>query len=81
MLIDKKKISGILQEIVNKSYKRYMIVGIGVNLIKNPNIKGYATSKLSDYVKKTISKKNIELEIKKIFENNLNKFNKIKKKR
>ncbi len=81
LLIDKKKISGILQEIVNKSYKRYMIVGIGVNLIKNPNIKGYATSKLSDYVKKTISKKNIELELKKIFENNLKKFNKVKKKR
>ena len=38
LLIDKKKICGILQETLFKRNKKYLIVGIGINLIKNPNI-------------------------------------------
>ncbi len=52
LLINKKKISGILQEIVNKDKKKYMVVGIGINLIKNPNIKDYPTTNLSEISKK-----------------------------
>ena len=39
LLINKKKISGILQEIIKKDEERYMIVGIGINLINNPSLK------------------------------------------
>ena len=39
LLINKKKICGILQEKISKLNKRYLVVGIGINLIKNPKLK------------------------------------------
>ena len=74
LLIDKKKICGILQETLTKLNKKYLIVGIGINLIKSPYIKNYPTINLLDLTKKKISKSKIENEIKKIFEFNLGKF-------
>ena len=71
LLIQKKKICGILQEKVNKLNHTYLIVGIGVNLIKSPSLKNYPTTHLRELVNKDISKKKFELELKKIFENNL----------
>ena len=37
ILINKKKICGILQENIQKKEVNYLIVGVGLNLIKNPN--------------------------------------------
>ena len=71
LLIQKKKICGILQEKVNKLNHTYLIVGIGVNLIKSPFLRNYQTTHLRELVNKDISKKKFELELKKIFENNL----------
>ena len=46
LLINKKKFCGILQEIkFNKNFK-FIIVGIGINLIKNPEIKNYPTTNI-----------------------------------
>ena len=78
LLIQKKKICGILQEKVNKFNNTYLIVGIGINLIKSPFIENYPTTHLSKLVNKDISKKKFEIELKNIFENNLKRF--IKKK-
>ena len=39
LLIRGKKICGILQERINKLNKKFLIVGIGINLVKNPVIK------------------------------------------
>ena len=36
LLINEKKICGILQETVTKLNKKYLIVGIGINLIRSP---------------------------------------------
>ena len=72
LLINKKKICGILQENVSKLNKRYLIVGIGINLIKNPNLTNYPTTNLSKLLKKKVSKNKIEKQIKKIFEIKLN---------
>ena len=72
LIIQKKKICGILQEKINKFNKNYLVVGIGINLIKNPYIKDYPTTNLKKLMNKDISKKKIEVELKKIFENNLN---------
>ena len=74
MLVDNKKICGILQETLNKSGKKYLIVGVGINLVNSPNIDGYPTTNLFELLNKKVSKKKIENEIKKIFEFNLNKF-------
>ena len=68
LLIDKKKICGILQETLSKFNKRYLIVGIGINLIKSPNIKNYPTTNLHELLNKTVSKNKIENELKKAFE-------------
>ena len=68
LLINKKKICGILQEKISKLNKRYLIVGIGINLIKNPNLKNYPTTNLSELLNRKISKNKIEKQIKKIFE-------------
>ena len=73
LLINKKKICGILQEKISKVNKRYLIVGIGINLIKNPNLKNYPTTNLSELLNKKVSKNKIEKQIKKIFEAKLTK--------
>ena len=74
LLINKKKICGILQETLTKFDKRYLVVGIGINLIKNPFIENYPTDNLFNLTNKKLSKKKIEKEIKKIFELKLGNF-------
>ena len=74
LLVDRKKICGILQETLIKRKKKFLIVGIGINLIKSPKLKNYPTISLYSLINKKISKKKIENEIKKIFELKLSKF-------
>ena len=57
LLIEKKKICGILQEKVKKFDQNFLIVGIGLNLVKNPIIKNYKTTNLFELIKKKIPKK------------------------
>ena len=73
LLIDKKKISGILQEIISISDKSFLIIGIGINLIKSPKIKNYPTTNLYELTDKLINKKNFEKDLKEAFEKNLSK--------
>ena len=73
LLIKKKKICGILQETLIKLDKKYLIVGVGVNLIKNPYIKNYPTTNLKELLNKKVSKIKIENQLKKIFELRLTK--------
>ena len=73
LLINRKKICGILQETLIKLDKKFLIVGIGINLIKSPYIRNYPTTYLSEIVNKNIKKKEIENKLKKIFEMKLKK--------
>ena len=73
LLINKKKICGILQETLIKLDKKYLIVGVGVNLIKSPYIKNYPTTNLKELLNKKVSKIKIENQLKKIFELRLTK--------
>ena len=73
LLINKKKICGILQETLIKIDKKFLIVGIGINLIKSPYKRNYTTTCLSKIVNKDFKKKEIENKLRKIFEMKLMK--------
>ena len=62
-----------MQETLIKLDKKYLIVGVGVNLIKSPYIKNYPTTNLKELLNKKVSKIKIENQLKKIFEFNLTK--------
>ena len=74
LLIDKKKICGILQEKIERSKKEYLIVGIGLNLIKSPNIPNYPTTNLFEITNQKINKKKFVKELKITFEKFLSKY-------
>ena len=46
LLINNKKICGILQEIKFKNESKFLIIGIGINLVKSPKIKNYPTTNI-----------------------------------
>ena len=64
LLVNKKKICGILQEIKFNNKSKFIIIGIGINLIKSPEIKNYPTTNILNEtgfkVKKYDLIKNIE---------------------
>ena len=80
LLINNKKISGILQEIVSIFNKKFLIIGIGINVRKSPKINNYPTTSLLELTNKTINKTDIENKLKLIFEKNLSKMYKINNK-
>ena len=77
LLIDKKKISGILQEVIFVRNKKFLITGIGINIKKNPIIRNYPATNLQEVTKKSISKLIVENKLKQLFEKNLFKLYKI----
>ena len=74
LLINKKKICGILQEKIEKSKKSYLIVGIGFNLVKNPNIPNYPSTNLFKITNQKINRKKFINELKLTFEKFLSKY-------
>ena len=73
ILIDKKKVCGILQETIFYNNNKFAIIGIGINIVKSPKIINYPTSYLNLYSKKKLTSIKVCTEIKKNFENYLDK--------
>ncbi len=65
--VNNKKICGILQEVITKDKNKYLIVGIGINLVTNPKIKKYISTNI---YKET----NIKPDLNKISEQVLKKY-------
>ena len=65
----KGKICGILQETVQINDVKYLIVGIGLNLVKSPNIKNYPTTNLYELTKTKISASKMSKELLFIYKN------------
>ncbi len=74
LLINKKKFCGILQETIFFNKNKFLIVGIGINLLKNPNIYEYPATNLLKEKGFKFSKTEIVNRIKKGYEINLKKF-------
>ena len=74
LLVNKKKICGILQEKIEKSNNEFLIVGIGFNLLKSPNIKNYPTTNLYELTNEKIEKEDFEKQLKINFEKFLSKY-------
>ena len=72
ILINRKKICGILQETIKKNNIQYLIVGIGLNLINSPQINKYPTTSLYDLTNSKISVNIISKELKDMYKNFLN---------
>ena len=75
LFINKSKISGILQEIIQKGEKKFLLIGVGINLVKNPDIKNYPSTNLENVLKKKINKKQIIDRLRKMYETFIIKFN------
>jgi BirA family transcriptional regulator, biotin operon repressor / biotin---[acetyl-CoA-carboxylase] ligase len=78
LLIENKKISGILQETIIKNSQRYLIVGIGINIVKSPYIKNYPTTNLFEIIGKKIDYTVVAKLLKSNFEKYLSKYYKKK---
>ncbi len=74
LLINKKKVCGILQETITNNDKNFIVIGIGINLIKNPIIKNYPTTNLLEETGHKITRFKLLNVIKKDFEKNLKNF-------
>lgn len=56
ILINNKKICGILVESYKNNKSLFVIAGIGLNLASSPNLKKYRTTFLNKYLKKKVNK-------------------------
>ena len=63
VMVNKKKICGILQELITKNSRKFLIIGIGLNIVSNPRInsKYKATNILFETKKKPSTNKVIRL--------------------
>ena len=73
LLHNNKKISGILQEVVNYKDKKFLVVGIGVNTNLDPKNKGFLSTSLKKIMNKDIDNNKVLNNIKKIYEKFLTK--------
>ena len=69
IIVNKKKICGILQETIIKNNIQYLIVGIGLNLVTSPKINQYPTTSLYDLTNSKISINKISKELKDMYKN------------
>jgi len=69
IMVNKKKICGILQETIKKNNIQYLIIGIGLNLVSSPKINQYPTTSLYDLTNSKISVNKISKELKIMYKN------------
>ena len=74
ILINNKKVCGILQEIIFREGRKYLIVGIGINVSSSPKINNYPTTFLNNYTNKKLNRLELFKEIKLLYEKNLHSF-------
>ena len=68
LLIKSKKVSGILQELIQFDKKTFLIIGIGINTLKSPNNKKFKSISLLECSDKVINNYKILKMVKKNYE-------------
>ena len=84
LLIENKKICGILQEVIEHNNDKFLITGIGINTVHKPHNKKIISTCLNNHTKRIIKNLKIINSIKNIYEKiiydlNNNSFTHIKK--
>ena len=74
LLIKNKKFCGILQETIIYGKYKFTIIGIGINLIKSPNIKNYLTTDILTETGLNIKKNKLLKAIERNYSKKLNLF-------
>ena len=65
--VNKKKICGILNETLFYNDLKYLVIGIGINIVSSPNIRDYPTTNLNEITNKKVSKTKLLNKIVKAF--------------
>ena len=71
LLINNKKVCGILQEVIIQENKKFIIIGVGINIVASPKITHYKTTYLNEKLKIKITYLDMYKLLKKHFEENL----------
>ena len=66
--VNKKKICGILNETLFYNDLKFLVIGIGINLVSSPNIRDYPTTNLNEITNKTVNKTKLLNKIVKAFD-------------
>ncbi len=74
LLVKNKKICGILQETIKKKDKKFLIIGIGINILESPNIIEVPTTNLFEITGKKFNYKLVARSLKINFEKQFSKF-------
>ena len=74
LLINKKKICGILQETAFNKNVKFIVIGIGINLVKDPKMKNYPTTNILNETGFKVKKLNLIKNIEKNYIKNLKLF-------
>ena len=66
--VNKKKICGILNETLFYNDLKFLVIGIGINIVSSPNLRDYPTTNLNEITNKRISKTKLLNKIIKAFD-------------
>ena len=68
IIVNKKKICGILNETLFYNDLKFLVIGIGINLVSSPNIRDYPTTNLNEVTNRRVSKTKLLNKIVKAFD-------------
>ncbi len=74
LLINKKKVCGILQESIKKKDNNFLIIGIGINIIRNPKNLDYPTTNLFELTGKKFNYNLVANSLRLTFEKEYSKY-------
>ena len=66
--VNKKKICGILNETLFYNDLKFLVIGIGINIVSSPNLRGYPTTNLNEATNRKVNKTKLLNKIIKAFD-------------